>query len=135
MTFCSGVQIGDMARLLITALLPHSLLYVLSAKQEAACTIFNVFGMTRPRIEPQSPAHEANTLPLGYHGGYEVLYASRKSWEVKFTGKWREKSDYHVRKMMEYLRCVGITRRMKNYIFIISIYMGGSLRQLARRTS
>ena len=42
---------------------------MLSVKQGGSRTIFWVFGMTQPGIEPQSPGPLANTLPLGKWAG------------------------------------------------------------------
>ena len=36
---------------------------MLSVEQEALSTIFKVFGMTQPEIEPRSRGPSANTLP------------------------------------------------------------------------
>ena len=41
--------------------------------REIACTIFQVFGMTRPGMEPQPTAYKASILPTG-HG--QTLLAS-----------------------------------------------------------
>ena len=48
---------------------------MLSIKQEASNTIFLVFSMTRPRIEPQSPRPLVNTLsimPIGQINIYDL---------------------------------------------------------------
>ena len=49
--------------------------------KEVSSTIFKVFGMMRPRIEPRSPGPLANTLPTG-------LMKERKIMEIKYGKKW-----------------------------------------------
>ena len=39
----------------------------------AVTTCFNDLGLSRPDIEPWSPAHEANALPLSHRGGVVVV--------------------------------------------------------------
>ena len=45
---------------------------VLSAKQGIACTIFQVFGMTRPGIEPR-PNDDTRTKRAFYHWAMDAI--------------------------------------------------------------
>ena len=51
---------------------------ILSVKQGASSTIFWVFGMTRPGIEPLSPGPSANML-------YILAKEPNKLWKMKVT--------------------------------------------------
>ena len=46
--------------------LSHSILLCRAPKEKAVSTIFKVFDMTRPRLEPTT---KADALPLGHHTG------------------------------------------------------------------
>ena len=50
----------------IAPLYPRYVPYIAVLSEEVSSTIFKVFGMTRPGIEPRSPGPLANTLPTKY---------------------------------------------------------------------
>ena len=43
--------------------------------------------LSRPRIEPQSPACEANYLPLRNRGGQNHMVKFNQTWQKVFLGK------------------------------------------------
>ena len=55
-------------------------LYCCVLSKEVSSTIFKVFGMTRPGIEPRSPGPLANTLPRGQWAGF-------RRWTIGRSGE------------------------------------------------
>ena len=55
-------------------------LYCWVLSMEVSSTIFKVFGMTRPRIEPRSPGSLANTLPTRPMSRSSVVF--RTTWLI-----------------------------------------------------
>ena len=62
-------------------------LYCRVLSKEVSSTIFKVFGMTRPGIEPRSPGSLANTLPTRPMSRFIWWYYPSKSGEPRRNGK------------------------------------------------
>ena len=71
----------------IAPLYPWSLPYIAVLSKEASSTIFWVFGMTRPGIEPRSPGPLANTLT--------IMPMSGKSKNGDLRRRWPEGSHFN----------------------------------------